>query len=910
MLKKGDNSCQKTHNSGILQQIISGTQPMKRWRPVIDLSMLNQHFHVPTFMMETAETIRKSIRQGEWVTSIDLTDAYFHVPIHPQSQKYLRFQMKKGVFQFQALPFGVATAPLEFTRIVKEVKLIAQARNLRIHQYLDDWLLRSPTKDQCLKDSEKLVKLVQELGWLINFQKSELVPTQNLDFLGYHFDLHRGLVFPTQKKLDRLKVQTVSIRKSLVLTPTKLMSLIGTLASLEKTVPLGRLHMRPFQWYLRSNWKFPQSLDKNIPVTRNFLNYLKWWEDLQNLMAGPPSSCSQHFGVHRCLPKRLGSSLERNSPQWPLVKQGGSASHQRIGAESCSSGPKGVSGALTRSKRAHLFRQQYSSILSEQRRRHTFHRNVCSYLENSCIHKFQKNPDKGKTRTWIPKCHSRLSITKGQGHTDGVVTSPTDIQPNLQSLAHTNGRSICNSSKLQTSNLCISCPRQKGLENRCIEYLLGRPRRLCLLSSSHPATSNSKNNNIPMQDDSTGSRVARDAMVLGSGGSLDQGTPTAPSLEDTSETATFQQVPQQRGVPESTCVASGFQESNSGRFSSEVAERIKAPQRESSRKVYQSRWTIYGQWCTENKVDITSTAVPQVAEFLNYLFTVKNLKPATITGYRTAIADALGSQGEFISKSLELNRLIASFTRDRPKPNRSIPTWDLSLVLLGLTKPPFEPLSEAPLKWLTYKTVFLLALASGKRRSEIHAWTHSSVSSRRNWSEVTVSPSPAFLAKNQLASDGPDSIKPVVIPALTTMLDSSLVEDKSLCPVRALKVYLEKTKSMRKGKALLFVSLREGYSKDITRITISQWTKNTIQTCYQSSNTADQQVTQVRAHDVRAMAASLAFKGGISLEQVLSSCYWKSHNTFTNFYLKDICWENDDIFKLGPIVSAQHVVNN
>ena len=63
---------------------------------------------------------------------------------------------------------------------------------------------------------------------------------------------------------------------------------------------------------------------------------------------------------------------------------------------------------------------------------------------------------------------------------------------------------------------------------------------------------------------------------------------------------TFQQVPQQRGVPESTCVASGFQESNSGRFSSEVAEKIKAPQRESSRKV---KVAIYGQWCSQNKVD-------------------------------------------------------------------------------------------------------------------------------------------------------------------------------------------------------------------------------------------------------------------------------------------------------------------
>ena len=280
LTKKAIVPVKKLTTLGYYSRLFVVPKPMNRWRPVIDLSMLNLHLHVPTFKMETAESIRKSIRKGEWVISIDLTDAYFHVPIHPQSQKYLRFQTKKGVFQFQALPFGVATAPLEFTRIVKEVKLIAQARNLRIHQYLDDWLLRSPSKDQCLKDSEKLVQLVQELGWLINFQKSELIPTQKLDFLGYHFDLQRGLVFPTQKKLDRLNAQTVSIRKSLVLTPRKLMSLIGTLTSLEKTVPLGRLHMRPFQWYLKSHWKFHQSLDIRIPVTGNFLKHLKWWEDI------------------------------------------------------------------------------------------------------------------------------------------------------------------------------------------------------------------------------------------------------------------------------------------------------------------------------------------------------------------------------------------------------------------------------------------------------------------------------------------------------------------------------------------------------------------------------------------------------------------------------------------------------
>ena len=127
LTKKAVTRVRKPTTLGYYSRLFLVPKPMKRWRPVIDLSMLNNHLHIPSFNMETAESIRKSIRKGEWVTLIDLTDAYFHVPIHPQSQKYLRFQTKKEVFQFRALPFGVATAPLEFTHIVKEVKLIAQA---------------------------------------------------------------------------------------------------------------------------------------------------------------------------------------------------------------------------------------------------------------------------------------------------------------------------------------------------------------------------------------------------------------------------------------------------------------------------------------------------------------------------------------------------------------------------------------------------------------------------------------------------------------------------------------------------------------------------------------------------------------------------------------------------------------
>ena len=100
-----------------------------RWRPILDLSHLNLFLKPGTFKMETPETMRLSLQRGESVTSLDFSDAYFHIPISQRSRKYLRFFLGKKAYQFTALPFGLAKAPLEFTKVVKEVKLMAQARD-------------------------------------------------------------------------------------------------------------------------------------------------------------------------------------------------------------------------------------------------------------------------------------------------------------------------------------------------------------------------------------------------------------------------------------------------------------------------------------------------------------------------------------------------------------------------------------------------------------------------------------------------------------------------------------------------------------------------------------------------------------------------------------------------------------
>ena len=120
---------------GFYSRLFLVPKPHQRWRPVIDLSRLNTFLHVEKFKMETPESIRTSLIPGEWVSSIDLSDVYLHIPIHPNSRKYLRFCYKSQVFQFTSLPFGLATAPQVFTMIERRK---VQNGNSRVHQDLPD----------------------------------------------------------------------------------------------------------------------------------------------------------------------------------------------------------------------------------------------------------------------------------------------------------------------------------------------------------------------------------------------------------------------------------------------------------------------------------------------------------------------------------------------------------------------------------------------------------------------------------------------------------------------------------------------------------------------------------------------------------------------------------------------------
>ena len=269
-------------------------KPNKKWRPILDLSQLNLYLQTNTFKMETPETIRVSLQKGEWVTSLDFSDAYFHIPIHPRSRKYLRFFLNSKAYQFTALPFGLATAPLEFTKVVKEVKLLAQTKGIRIHQYLDDWLLRAPCPETCQRNTQTLLALCRELGWVVNLEKSELVPQQVFNFVGYRFDLLTGRVLPTSERWETLKAKLLFVKNRDSCTVRQFMSLIGLLTATEKQVWLGRLRMRPIQWHLKQHWHVPEVLEKVIPVPPSLHPHLDWWLDEKNVLRGQPLHALRH----------------------------------------------------------------------------------------------------------------------------------------------------------------------------------------------------------------------------------------------------------------------------------------------------------------------------------------------------------------------------------------------------------------------------------------------------------------------------------------------------------------------------------------------------------------------------------------------------------------------------------------
>ena len=189
--------------------------------------------------------------------------------------------------------------------------------------------------------------------------------------------------------------------------------------------------------------------------------------------------------------------------------------------------------------------------------------------------------------------------------------------------------------------------------------------------------------------------------------------------------------------------------------SDRVFQLVSQPKRDSTENVYNYRWARWQDWCNEPSVACMNPSAPQLANFLTFLSDTHSLSASTVKGYHSAISTTIRQcGGPDLSNAHLLHDVARGLSLREARQPRRIPSWDLFVVLDALRRPPFEPLHSVSFKFLTMKTAFLLSLASGRRRSEIHALSGAKhdIAFLKDKS-IQLKFLPEFLAKNQCPGD-------------------------------------------------------------------------------------------------------------------------------------------------------------
>ena len=306
-------------------------------RPVIDLSTLNHHMVVPHFKMETQGSVRSAIRSQEWAVSIDIRDAYLHVPMHQAVRKYLRFVVNKKVYQLTCLPFGLATSPREFTKLLRPVVSLLRQQGVKLHVYLDDWLIRADTPEEAQLHAQTTIKVLQFLGWIINFEKSDLTPSQDFQFIGMQFNIRRFTAAPLPKM--RVKVQSVHQHwmANPNITARDLHRLLGMLVFMASLVRRGRLRLRPVQWWAATAWcQRTGNWSDRIQVPQWVLSEVAWWSSPAVLQGLPLAARETEVTLfHRCVQFGLGSPVRLTLDTGTVVSISKIVSHKRSRDAGC-----------------------------------------------------------------------------------------------------------------------------------------------------------------------------------------------------------------------------------------------------------------------------------------------------------------------------------------------------------------------------------------------------------------------------------------------------------------------------------------------------------------------------------------------------------------------------------------------
>lgn len=256
------------------------------YRPVINLRPLNQFMVNIHFKMESLNMMKDLLRQGDWMVSIDLKDAYLSVAVWEGHRKYLRFMWQDTIYEFQCLPFGLCTAPRVFTKLLKPVLARLRHQGARVIMYLDDMLVMAQSREDLEKQVIQIVSLLEMLGFVVNREKSHLQPTQTIQYLGFIVDSRELLIRLTEEKVVQITAACKKAQQEGSLSARHLARLIGKMTATMPAVHTAPLWYRELQRLKNKALQSSQSFEATVVLSQEALLELGWWSNGRNLLNG------------------------------------------------------------------------------------------------------------------------------------------------------------------------------------------------------------------------------------------------------------------------------------------------------------------------------------------------------------------------------------------------------------------------------------------------------------------------------------------------------------------------------------------------------------------------------------------------------------------------------------------------
>ncbi|KAL0199690.1 hypothetical protein M9458_002877, partial [Cirrhinus mrigala] len=249
-------------------------------RPILDLRAPNKHLRKYKFKMLTVGALTRSVRRGDWFATVDLKDAYFHISVYPAHRKYLRFSFQNEVYEFVTLPFGLSLAPRAFSRCIEAALSPLRHKGLRISAYLDDYLICAHSRERAERDIEMLTSHLTNLGFRINYAKSQLIPSQEIEYLGLRIDSVEYRAMLSERRIMAFYQCLARFRVGNMVSFRTCLRLLGMMASSLSVVPLGLLKMRSFQHWVAARHLCPRRhLARKVRITTACVMALHQWRN-------------------------------------------------------------------------------------------------------------------------------------------------------------------------------------------------------------------------------------------------------------------------------------------------------------------------------------------------------------------------------------------------------------------------------------------------------------------------------------------------------------------------------------------------------------------------------------------------------------------------------------------------------